>query len=110
MVPQPSANGDPSLLGNGGSFDEEELDQRDYLSVKDIMQAYEKAAPTRTDDLGSEPVLKGAAEMLLKASYYPGSFDEIGKNFQATLSNWLPSDSTLVNLAEMLVYWVREVV
>lgn len=79
-----------------------------YLTVKDIL-GYEKASPTGADDASGEPVLKGAAEMLLKVYNYPGSFDEIGKKFQNTISNWVPSKDTLTNLAEMLVYWVSSV-
>jgi hypothetical protein len=96
------ANGGPAELENGDFFEE---DFDDYLSAKDLLR-YEKAVPTDTSDKGSEPVLKGAAEMLLKVYNYPGSFDEIGKSFKKTLGNWEPSESTLSNLAEMLVYWV----
>ena len=83
---------------------EEELG--DYLDIVTIVRGFERAAPTDQMDSGSDPVLKAAAEMLLKVSYYPGSFDELGKNFQATLSSWTPSEDILTNLAEMLVHWV----
>lgn len=103
MLSLPMGNGDPSLLGNGDCFEDE---SGGYLSVKDIMLSYEKAAPTDTEDKSSELVLRCAAEMLLKVFNYPGSFDEIGKKFQTTLDIETPSDSTLINLAEMLVHWV----
>lgn len=105
MPAPPMANGGPNMLENGDDYFEEDLNG--YLDVKDIMGQYEKASPTAEGDTSSKPVLKEAAEMLLRTYNYPGSFDEIKKNFQMTLSTCIPSDSTLTNLAEMLVYWVR---
>ena len=97
------ANGGPASLDDHEDlFDE---DDGEYLSVKDLLR-YEKAAPTAANDVSSEPVLKGAAEMLIKVFNYPGSFDEIGQMFKITLTNWPPTEPTLTNLAEMLVYWV----
>ena len=97
-------NGD---IQNGGNYLDEEEVAGGYLSAKDIVEGFEAAAPTDPDDAGNKPVLQGAAEMLLKMYNYPGSFDDIKRNFKATLSNWNPSESTLKNLAEMLISWVR---
>lgn len=97
------ANGGPASLDNHEDLFDEVDDE--YLSAKDLLR-YEKAAPTAAEDVGSDPVLKGAAEMLIKVFNYPGSFDEIGKMFKMTLTNWPPTESTLTNLAELLVYWV----
>lgn len=90
---------------NGGNYLDEEEDVGGYLSAKDIMEGFESAAPTSPDDASNKPVLQGAAEMLLKMYNYPGSFDDIKRNFKATLSNWIPSEDTLTNLAEMLIHW-----
>lgn len=99
----PVSDSDPILYGNGEMI-EEELEG--FFDVKDIMHGFERAAPTDTGDASSEPVLKAIAEMLLKVFYYPASFDEIGKRTKVTLSNWPPSENTLINVVEMLVYWV----
>lgn len=97
------SNGNPDLYGNGDMIEEE---LSGYLDVKMIMRGFERAAPTEQKDSSSEPILKGAAEMLLKVFLYPGSFDELGEKFQDTLNSWEPSENTLINLAEMLVHWV----
>ncbi len=101
----PVSNGDVSLYGNGDVL-EEEGSMSGYLDSKDIMQRFERAAPTESTDTTSKIILQEAAEMLLKVYNYPGSFDEIGKTFQFTLNTKSPTDDTLINLAEMLVYWV----
>lgn len=99
----PEINGNPNLYGNGDVIPEEDYG---YLDVKSIVRGFERAAPTDPKDPSGDPILSGAAEMLLKVYNYPASFDELGKNFQTTLSSWKPSESTLINLAEMLVHWV----
>ena len=103
-------NGNPDLYGNGEVVAEDELLEGmgggSYWDAKTILRGFERAAPTDQKDPSSDPILKGAAEMLSKVFYYPGSFEDLGQNFQATLSNWEPSEDTLINLAEMLVYWV----
>lgn len=100
----PVSNGDVGMYGNGDML-EDELDVSGYMDAKHIMR-FERAAPTESSDLSSEAILQGAAEMLLKVYNYPASFDEIGKGFQLTLNSKPPTDATVINLAEMLVYWV----
>ena len=86
---------------NGDFFEEEE-----FLEPKDIVRGFERAAPTESGDYSSVPIMKAGAEILLKMYYYPGSFNELGSKFQEALKLWTPSDSTLTNLAEMLIHWV----
>ena len=97
-------NGDTQDYGNGVEFDDEDIDG--YLNVNDIMRGYEKAAPTDLQDSSNRRVLEDAANMLLRVLYYPGSFEKMATDFKSTLITLNPSESTLMNLAEMLVHWV----
>ncbi len=102
-------NGDqppPSDRGENGDFyllPEEELQ---VLKVDDILRGFEMVSRPSRDDDGGEMVLTSSAEMLLKGTMYPASYDRLKKRLQTTIKAWPPSRATLTNLAEMLVHWV----
>ena len=56
--------------------------------------------------LESEPIMKAAAEMLVKGTLYVGSFERLQIKLVNTLQAFPPSDDVYQNLAEMLIYWV----
>ena len=102
-------NGDPSnAVANGevGVEGEEEYNQG-WFGSKDIVKGFQRAAPKEAGDSDCELVLKAGAEMLIRVFNYPASFHEIGEQFKETLLSCHPSDSALINLAEMLIHWVR---
>lgn len=102
-------NGAPDIYDNGdlGLEGEKEEADQGWFGVMDIVRGFEWAAPREPKDVSFEPVLTAGAEMLLKVYNYPASFHEIGMKFETTLRACSPSDSTLINLAEMLIHWVR---
>lgn len=57
-------------------------------------------------DLENEPIIKTAAEMLVKGAMYVASFDQLEIKLQSTIATLPLSDEVLANLAEMIVHWV----
>lgn len=100
-----ASNGNTNFFENGDLGPEEE-DGRGLFDVPDIVEGFERAAPTDNGDHNMDAILKGGAEMLLKVWYYPGSFDEIGNKFQQSLKEPMTQNEQ-INLAEMLVFWVH---
>ena len=111
----------PVSMQNGDiGIDPDELDDREeiknlipqeeevpILEPQDIVEKFERVAEVKTEDQeGCDQLLKATAEMLLKATMYPGSFDRLKLNIITTLGKWPPVDATLLNLAEMIIYWV----
>lgn len=74
------------------------------LKVEDLLRGFQQV--TKLTDDGGEMLLNSAANMLLKATMYPASYDRLKKRLQTTIHAWPPSQATLANLAEMLVHWV----
>ena len=60
-----------------------------------------------SEDVANESILKAAAEVLIKMTVYPGSFERGKVRLEHTVNAWTPTESTLSNLAEMLIHWVR---
>jgi hypothetical protein len=91
--------GSPGINGDG--FGEE-----DPLSLtpKDIISKFEPPV-SQENDVASESLLKAAAEMLIKSTIYPASFERWKLKLENTVSAWAPTDDSLTNLAEMLIYW-----
>ena len=77
------------------------------LKPKDILHGFVSVVNQR-DDVESESVLKVTAVVLIKATLYPASFDRQKVRLENTIKAWKPSEDTLLNLAEMLIYWVSE--
>lgn len=77
------------------------------LEPQDIVGRFEKVAEVQAEDQeGHDALLTTTAEMLLKATMYPGSFERLKLNISTTVEKWPPTDATLQNLAEMIIYWV----
>ena len=92
----------PSVAPNAKSLNEEEPPS---LKPNDIISGC-KYPFDQTSDMANESVLKAAADMLIKLTIYPGSFERGKVKLENTVKAWLPTDETLANLAEMLVHWV----
>ena len=81
------------------------------LETQDVVGRFERIAEVgESDREGCEQLLKATAELLLKATMYPGSFDRLKLNVATAVEKWPPADSSLQNLAEMITYWVSECV
>ena len=108
FVPEILASNGDAFFGNGnmGLDVEKEEANLGWCDVQDILRGFEWAAPKDMDDSSCDLVLTAGAETLLKVYNCPGSFNEIGNNFEDILRAYSPSDSALINLAEMLIYWV----
>ena len=110
-LPLSMHNGDPGRK-DSGEAGKEELDfaptEEEIPSLKpnDILHGFQHAADQKDDDVGSETLLKVTAEMLIKATLYPASFDRLKLKLENTVKAWPPTDETLTNLAEMLIHWV----
>ena len=112
----------PSDMQNGQlGIDEQELpiprpaptvhdgfDEEEPLSLTpgDIISGFERPVK-QTGDVGSESLLKATAEVLIKATMYPGSFDRGKMKLEHTVNAWTPTEGILANLAEMLIHWVN---
>ncbi len=99
----PSPSGDEFESANFSIQPEDELP---ILKVEDILRGFERVAKPSQDDDGGDMLLKSSADMLLKATMYPASYDRLKKRLQTTVKAWPPSEATMANLAEMLVHWV----
>ena len=113
----------PNQMQNGQLDDEEEDDQIHgvtppvededgnegeplLLTPKDILSGV-KFPVEQSNDVASGSVLKAAAEVLIKTTMYPGSFEWGATKLENSVKSWQPTDDTLSNLAEMLIHWVR---
>ena len=87
---------------------EEDFDEEEHLLLtsKDILAGVEFPVD-QTEDMASDPTLKVTADVLIKMTIYPGSFDRGKMTLEHTVKAWLPTKGTLTNLAEMLIHWVR---
>ncbi len=74
------------------------------LSIDEILSGFEPVS--YVGDLSAQPIMRDAAEMLVKGTLYVGSFNQFKEKVLKTLSHFTPSPSVFENLAEMLVYWV----
>ncbi len=106
--------GVPVLMQNG---DLEPLERGDgqapigeegvaLLETVDILNGFERVHP---EDTSGEPLLMASAEMLVKATVYPGSYDRLLLNLDTAIKP-KPSEASLTNLAEMIVHWVSNLV
>ena len=77
------------------------------LEPQDIVERFERVAEVSAGDKdGSDELLKTVAEMLLKATMYPGSFEKLKVNVATTLQKWPPVKSSRENLSQMIIHWV----
>ena len=106
----------PSAMQNGQLGEEDEatagvngdgLAEEEPLSLtpKDIISSFNPPI-NQENDVASESLLKAAAEMLIKSTIYPASFERWKLKLENTVTAWTPTDDSLTNLAEMLIYWV----
>lgn len=107
-------NGDVGM-GPGELDDQEEIknlipqeEAIPILEPQDIVEGFEKVEKVSAEEQeGYDQLMKAAAEMLLKATMYPGSFDRLKLNITTAIQKWPPTESTLKNLGEMMIHWVR---
>ena len=104
-------NGELEERGTAGSTagqaDADIVREDEALSLKpnDIIHGF-RYAVDQTGDVASESLLKAAAEMLIKATIYPASFERWKLKLENTVKAWPPIPDSLSNLAEMLIHWV----
>ena len=90
-------------IENEGVFDEEELLA---LTPHDIINGLDYPCLDMKAEVGGESLLKATAEMLIKSTIYPASFDRWKLRLEHTVKAWPPEINSLANLAEMLIHWV----
>lgn len=90
----------PSVVSTNQMVSAEE--EPPLLKPNDIISGF-KAPFDKTNDTA---ILKAAAEILIKLTIYPGSFERSQMKLENTVKAWPPTDETLANLAEMLIHWV----
>lgn len=113
-LPPSMQNGDVGM-GPGELDDQEEIknlipqeEAIPILEPQDIVEGFEKVEKVSAEEQeGYDQLMKAAAEMLLKATMYPGSFDRLKLNITTAIQKWPPTESTLKNLGEMMIHWVR---
>ena len=99
-------NGDPDLtekFEDAGFLPDDEIPT---LNAVDIIRGFDKVTRLDQDDVGSDMLLKAAADMLLKATIYPATFERLRLKLETTVKAWPPSVDVLKNLAEMIIHWV----
>lgn len=99
----------PLFMQNGG-VDESQVppgatEVPPPLDPADILQGFERVHP---EDVAGEPLLKSGAELLVKGTLYPGSYDRLVLNMNTVIETQTPSMETQTNLAEMIVHWVSQ--
>ena len=112
-LPPSMQNGDMGM-GPDELDDQEEIknlipqeEEIPVLEPQDIVEGFEKLEKVSAEDQeGYDQLLKATAEMLLKATMYPGSFDRLKLNISTVIQKWPPTESTLKNLGEMIIHWV----
>ena len=112
-LPSSMQNGDMGM-GPDELDDQEEIknlipqeEEIPILEPQDIVEGFEKVEKVSAEDQeGYDQLLKATAEMLLKATMYPGSFDRLKLNISTAIQKWPPTESTLKNLGEMIIHWV----
>ena len=109
----------PTSLQNGNIGIDELVDQEELKNLipqeeevpvfepQDIVGRFERVVEVGAEDQeGYDHLLTTTAEMLLKATMYPGSFDRLKLNIVTSVEKYPPVDATLQNLAEMIIHWV----
>ena len=90
------------VITNEGVFDEEKLLA---LTPNDIINGVDYPCPDMKTDIGGESLLKATAEMLIKSTINPASFDHWKLRLEQIVKAWPPEIDSLTNLAEMLIHW-----
>ena len=95
------------LENEEGTQDNVVKDEEEPLSLtpNDIICGFQYPIDQR-NDMASESLLKATAEMLIKSTIYPASFDRWKLKLEHTVKAWPPVGDSLTNLAEMLIHWV----
>ena len=94
----------PMTMQNGEGQLESDDDDVPSFGPMDIVKGFNPVAVVK--DLENEPVIKAAAEMLVKGAMFVASFDRLRTKLQTAVKTYPPSDEILANLAEMIVQWV----
>ena len=113
-LPPSMQNGDMGMGMDEQADDQEEIknlipqeEELPVLEPQDIVGGFEKVVEVSAEDQeGYDQLLMATAEMLLKATMYPGSFERLKLNITTTVQKWPPAESTLKNLGEMIIHWV----
>ena len=115
-LPPSMQNGDASLPEKVDDVDLDLLqlkyneEEEPVLQPQDIMDGFERVV-TEGGKEGSDrnsPLLKLVADVLIKGTLYPGSFEKHVMKIEESIQQSPPSQETLQNLAEMIVHWVSD--
>ena len=74
---------------------------------KYLTEWFYKPGSVLESDIGYENLLEYCAEILVKATLYPDSFENRQQILQNMMSSRQLSEGAYTNLAEMLIHWVR---
>lgn len=115
-LPPSMQNGDASLPDKVDDLDLDLLqlkyneEEEPVLQPQDIMDGFERVVAEGGKE-GSDrnsPLLKLVADVLIKGTLYPGSFEKHVMKIEESIQQSPPSQETLQNLAEMIVHWVSD--
>ena len=76
-----------------------------FLEPQSIVDGFERVVVQKEGEDGSL-LLKLVADILIKATMYPGSFESHKTKIEEAINKLPPNEDTMRNLAEMIVHWV----
>jgi len=111
-LPPSMQNGDASLPDKVDDLDLDLLqlkyneEEEPVLQPQDIMDGFERvvAEDGKEGSDRNSPLLKLVADVLIKGTLYPGSFEKHVMKIEESIQQSPPSQETLQNLAEMIVH------
>ena len=103
-------NGNPNLPESVDDLDVDllQLDAEvsvPFLEPQSIVDGFERVVVQKEGEDGSL-LLKLVAEILIKATMYPGSFESHKTKIEEAIKKLPPNQDTMCNLSEMIVHWV----
>ena len=109
-LPPSMQNGNPNLQESVDDLDVDllQLDAEvavPFLEPQSIIDGFERVVVQKEGEDGSL-LLKLVADILIKATMYPGSFESHKTKIEEAINKLPPNEDTMRNLAEMIVHWV----
>ena len=103
-------NGNPNLPESADDLDVDllQLDAEvsvPFLEPQSIVDGFERVVVQKEGEDGNL-LLKLVAEILIKATMYPGSFESHKTKIEEAIKKLSPNHDTMRNLSEMIVHWV----
>ena len=77
------------------------------MEPQSIVDGFERVVVQKEGEDGNL-LLKLVAEILIKATMYPGSFESHKTKIEEAIKKLSPNQDTMRNLSEMIVHWVSQ--